>query len=322
MAMLRRAGEFGAIRPAWQHFYMFMGAYLGGDLKEAAYQAGQITADNYSSTHLARALIAVAAGDTERARQAVDRLTQVQPGWRDRAAPGTRQDLAEPAGRRPAGARPGQGRAGWALIACRARCRSLFHPRNFWLCIQFAASCFANRPRSIRTAPSLFAVTSPMSEMAMTSSGTAAADADGHEEFHDSRGALPVEQILSIENVAETFGISRWLLRFCEFRGLIKRRNRIGTTWVYSWADCDRIAFIIKCRQRRAALFRDRAGCPGGRRRLGSCSRVGPGIVHGAGPEARGAAQSNRRGAVGARPHPVAAVAPSCGDTSRWQAGL
>ena len=35
----------------------------------------------------------------------------------------------------------------------------------------------------------------------------------------DSRGALPVEQILSIENVAETFGISQWLLRYCEFRG-------------------------------------------------------------------------------------------------------
>jgi DNA-binding transcriptional MerR regulator len=94
----------------------------------------------------------------------------------------------------------------------------------------------------------LFAVKS-MSEMAMTSSGTRPPDADGHEEFHDSRGALPVEQILSIENVAETFGISQWLLRYCEFRGLIKRRNRIGSNWTYSWADCDRIAFIIKCRR-------------------------------------------------------------------------
>lgn len=61
--------------------------------------------------------------------------------------------------------------------------------------------------------------------------------------------APPVENILSIENVAETFGISRWLLRYCEFRGLIRRRSRIGAAWVYSWADCDRIAFIIKCRR-------------------------------------------------------------------------
>ena len=37
-----------------------------------------------------------------------------------------------------------------------------------------------------------------------------------------------MEKILSIDNVAETFGISRWLLRYYEFRGLIKRRNRIG----------------------------------------------------------------------------------------------
>jgi DNA-binding transcriptional MerR regulator len=66
----------------------------------------------------------------------------------------------------------------------------------------------------------------------------------------DSAGTAPaVEDILSIDNVAETFGISRCLLRYCEFRGLIKRRNRIGSTWTYSWADCDRIAFIIKCRR-------------------------------------------------------------------------
>jgi DNA-binding transcriptional MerR regulator len=67
---------------------------------------------------------------------------------------------------------------------------------------------------------------------------------------NDSVGVVaPTAKILSIENVAETFGISRWILRFCELRGLIKRRNRIGTAWVYSWADCDRIAFIIKCRR-------------------------------------------------------------------------
>jgi DNA-binding transcriptional MerR regulator len=66
----------------------------------------------------------------------------------------------------------------------------------------------------------------------------------------DSDGSAPsVQNILSIDNVAETFGISRWLLRYCEFRRLIKRRNRIGSTWVYGWADCDRIAFIIKCRR-------------------------------------------------------------------------
>ena len=91
MAMLRCAGEFTAIRPAWQHFYVFMGAYLGNDLKEAAYQAGQITADNYAATHLARVLLAVSAGDTERARQAMERLAELQPGWRDQP----RRELAK-----------------------------------------------------------------------------------------------------------------------------------------------------------------------------------------------------------------------------------
>ena len=66
----------------------------------------------------------------------------------------------------------------------------------------------------------------------------------------ESVGTAPaVENILSIDNVAETFGISRWLLWLCEFRGLIKRRNRVGSTWVYSWTDCDRIAFVIKLRR-------------------------------------------------------------------------
>jgi DNA-binding transcriptional MerR regulator len=88
-----------------------------------------------------------------------------------------------------------------------------------------------------------------MSEMAMTGTGSRPPGADGHDESQEFRGTLPMEHILSIENVAETFGISRWLLRYCEFRGLIKRRNRIGATWAYSWADCDRIAFLIKCRR-------------------------------------------------------------------------
>jgi DNA-binding transcriptional MerR regulator len=55
--------------------------------------------------------------------------------------------------------------------------------------------------------------------------------------------------VLSIENVARMFNVSRLTLRYYEFRGLIKRRHRIGRVPVYGWADCDRIAFIIKCRR-------------------------------------------------------------------------
>jgi DNA-binding transcriptional MerR regulator len=57
------------------------------------------------------------------------------------------------------------------------------------------------------------------------------------------------ETILSLENVARMFSVSRVTLRYYEFRGLIKRRHRIGQMPVYGWADCDRIAFIIKCRR-------------------------------------------------------------------------
>jgi DNA-binding transcriptional MerR regulator len=54
---------------------------------------------------------------------------------------------------------------------------------------------------------------------------------------------------LSIENVAQMFDVSPWTLRYYELRGVIARRQHIGQIRVYSWADCDRIAFIIKCRR-------------------------------------------------------------------------
>jgi DNA-binding transcriptional MerR regulator len=54
---------------------------------------------------------------------------------------------------------------------------------------------------------------------------------------------------LSIENVAQMFDVSPWTLRYYELRGVIARRQSIGQIRVYSWADCDRIAFIIKCRR-------------------------------------------------------------------------
>ena len=91
LAMMRRAVGTNPVRPSWQHFYLFMGGYLSGDMKEAAYQAGQITEANYALGHLARALVASATGDAERARQAIERLVALQPGWRT----GPRLELAK-----------------------------------------------------------------------------------------------------------------------------------------------------------------------------------------------------------------------------------
>jgi DNA-binding transcriptional MerR regulator len=70
--------------------------------------------------------------------------------------------------------------------------------------------------------------------------------------FDDSgraQGPSAGGRVLSIGNVATMFGVSSAALRYYEFRGLIRRRGRVEGTRVYSWADCDRIAFIIKCRR-------------------------------------------------------------------------
>src|SRR5262249_15798071 len=57
------------------------------------------------------------------------------------------------------------------------------------------------------------------------------------------------ERVLSLPNVAQMFGVSTLMLRYYEFRGLVRRRQRQNGVWVYSWADCERLAFIIKCRR-------------------------------------------------------------------------
>jgi len=61
--------------------------------------------------------------------------------------------------------------------------------------------------------------------------------------------APPETKLLSIANVAEMFGVSQLALRYYEFCGLVERRNRIERHWVYGWADCERLALIIKCRK-------------------------------------------------------------------------
>jgi DNA-binding transcriptional MerR regulator len=50
------------------------------------------------------------------------------------------------------------------------------------------------------------------------------------------------------------FGVSRWTLRAYEWRGLIERKLWHGELRVYSWADCERLSAIIKCRKAGVAL--------------------------------------------------------------------
>ena len=63
------------------------------------------------------------------------------------------------------------------------------------------------------------------------------------------RADPPAEGVLSIENVARMFGVSQLTLRHYELRGLIRRRHKQDGVRVYGWADCERLAFIIKCRK-------------------------------------------------------------------------
>jgi tetratricopeptide (TPR) repeat protein len=86
LAMLRRAdANGGGVRASWHHFYMFLGSYVLGDTKEAAFQAGQITTDDYPLGLVARSIMANKIGEADRAHQIVDRLVELQPTWRTNA---------------------------------------------------------------------------------------------------------------------------------------------------------------------------------------------------------------------------------------------
>jgi DNA-binding transcriptional MerR regulator len=54
------------------------------------------------------------------------------------------------------------------------------------------------------------------------------------------------DMVLSLTTVSRMFSISRLRLLTFEWLGLTKRRYRIGSARVYGWADCERIALIIK----------------------------------------------------------------------------
>jgi tetratricopeptide (TPR) repeat protein len=82
LPMVRRAGGNGSVLPSWHHYYLFLGNYLAGNLKEAAFHAEQITADDYPLGLVARAIAAKRAGKADQARRTLDRLLEVQPAWR------------------------------------------------------------------------------------------------------------------------------------------------------------------------------------------------------------------------------------------------
>jgi DNA-binding transcriptional MerR regulator len=63
------------------------------------------------------------------------------------------------------------------------------------------------------------------------------------------RPSPQMDRALSLRNVSEMFVVSQLTLRYYELRGLIRRGYVQDGVPVYGWADCERIAFIIKCRK-------------------------------------------------------------------------
>jgi TolB-like protein len=97
MAMLGRSADSGSIHPSWHHFYLFLGNYLTGDMKEAAFQAEQITADDYPLGLVAKAIAARSAGNKDLARRTVQHLIGIQPAWRNDARRLLEKTIYEPA---------------------------------------------------------------------------------------------------------------------------------------------------------------------------------------------------------------------------------
>jgi ribosomal protein L17 len=94
---LRRAGGTGVVLPNWHHYYQFLGNYLAGNLKEATFQAEQITAKDYPLGLVARAITASRSGNADQARRALDRLIEVRPAWRTDARRLLEKSIYDPA---------------------------------------------------------------------------------------------------------------------------------------------------------------------------------------------------------------------------------
>ncbi len=83
LAMLQQAGDDGTVRPPFEEFFVFLGDYLRGDLKDATFHDDQLTGNSFQLGLIARALAATARGDRGAARRALDQLVALNPAWRD-----------------------------------------------------------------------------------------------------------------------------------------------------------------------------------------------------------------------------------------------
>jgi tetratricopeptide (TPR) repeat protein len=82
-ALLQEAAAYEAVRTPRVNFYLFLCAYLRGDLAAAQRHADAIPSAGFHRAYLARALLAAKSGDMAAARESMERLARVQPNWRN-----------------------------------------------------------------------------------------------------------------------------------------------------------------------------------------------------------------------------------------------
>ena len=82
LALLDRVAKLSPVRPPTLEFAQFLVNYTLGDGARAAHHAGMLTDEVHPFVLIARALVAIKAGERDRAQQMVDRLFTLYPAWR------------------------------------------------------------------------------------------------------------------------------------------------------------------------------------------------------------------------------------------------
>jgi tetratricopeptide (TPR) repeat protein len=82
LALLDRVARLSPVRTPTLEFAQFLVNYTLGDDARAAHHAGMLTDEIHPFVLIARALVAVKAGDKARAQQMIDRLFTLYPAWR------------------------------------------------------------------------------------------------------------------------------------------------------------------------------------------------------------------------------------------------
>lgn len=83
LALVRRVNTSTTVPPARLDFVLFTASYLKGDMAEASRHAKRIANDAFVPGHVARALAAFRSDGPEATRKAIERLTAIDPNWRD-----------------------------------------------------------------------------------------------------------------------------------------------------------------------------------------------------------------------------------------------